>query len=1071
MSAENIDINSVSGENTTSLQLSGEADLSVSRKTQTPNRHPVRNTKVSMRNKEKSGNSGGAQNVKTYSQAVKASDARSVGRKAVQPPGKSSPKPKASAEVPKEKEKEKQKQKQKEQRKEKEEEVPKVVYPVARVVKSPLGRWQIEIPEHVKVCKAWIPRVHTWESTVVDLWTQAVNAYACLDPVPGGGIFIPKIDYDTSRGMFERELAALVNKASNCNIRIKVSSKFFIWDPAVQLSLRDGFDALTLRDLGICDRHAVPPKLDGSALIQTCRPEEFLDVPADVVADALRSAAPGGELDESRISPYIFQLCQKAWGNDRPVARMENGFKTRARAAVEEHLFYGRMNVMDRKRFQPIIENTLNFYLRWRYYLDAKSYQGGEGFVFWQRYNFPSTIQLAVEGARACWSAFYNIITPSWLSACWEAFVEWCGQAVEILCDAADFLEVHLFGDATLVVYDTEDDCVSHKIEEGDETVFSSAIHVVDQIEPYNESEKTSLALVEAGFASGRADTWLLEDSVKLEEMLEQSRGAERSMYYSHWLTLPTYRPKRQHLLEGMFLRLMTSPPKHDSMLFSRMLDTRNQSFKILTKMLKDKIPQDGTLALSLTDMGGLEYYNEFIRPGREARKVKRDLMCLEMLKSVWRNGYCDTSDTVKSVFGMIDETENWDDVGRFENPDLFVKTDEVLGVTVADQDDSGFYNLVKAKPRIITNVAVSTYVHTAVPVHAVYSAIKGVTYNTFRVGEADWELVLLSGSPDFETLRKFITTAYDANDQTLFLADAGDDNWTFLCYKGTFIVIENDYSMFDQSERIAAVNLEMLRFLQALGMDLKCLARLFSNFGGNFGTVVRILIKMFLGSGNPMTTLWNTNLNHHKMLTTMIHVIERIMYAPVDEWVEIIYKCIADTDAAFGLRSKPKVFVSSSFCEAALGTTFLKGWFLPDTIGGWFWSPLPSRICKMWKSSCYLGPRKFCKRNQEVANSYMLMTTDPIFTQNLREYVDTVPAHWRTDETLPDTYWEYRISRKDRESPLPCAELSTWRLLYESRYGENIVEALCQLDFRYTRNARIISNPALVRLWEVDYC
>ena len=185
----------------------------------------------------------------------------------------------------------------------------------------------------------------------------------------------------------------------------------------------------------------------------------------------------------------------------------------------------------------------------------------------------------------------------------------------------------------------------------------------------------------------------------------------------------------------------------------------------------------------------------------------------------------------------------------------------------------------------------------------------------------------------------------------------------------------------------------------------------------------------------------------------------------------ESVERVVHETDKAFGFSSKPIIRVSHNFEDAVLGSTYLKGWFLPGR-DGWFWSPLPSRVCKMWKSSTPLSEKNFAKKNYSICRAYSMMTSDPYMNSIFDSYMESVPPQWRCGpDASPE--WEYKIKYCE-DFEIPIATQEVWNQAYAARYfTDGFVDwqgSLARFRPVHSRRAVLINNRAIERLFMVDY-
>lgn len=329
------------------------------------------------------------------------------------------------------------------------------------------------------------------------------------------------------------------------------------------------------------------------------------------------------------------------------------------------------------------------------------------------------------------------------------------------------------------------------------------------------------------------------------------------------------------------------------------------------------------------------------------------------------------------------------------------------------------------------------------------------------------------------------------AQSHYLKIQQSGDDCIALIYHGGSWFCLENDFSSFDQTETNVHVHERMLQFFHTL-MDPDVIAKWYSNFGGRWGKTVKLIVKLMMGSGNPMTTLWNS-------VWGILFIVWAITMAGTKKNGDFDTGCIAKADEHWGMISKPKWTTGSTAYEALKGCTFLKGWWVPlfDAPGiqggGLAWCPLPSRLLKMFKMDIHgdysvlrrkakdeptvlerrgyehcLGLRYYhlCPLLDEITESYTNAFEErfPKRAPKLREIFDLSVAAGRAPVK------EFWVEKREDEDHWTFCPLQ-YRELIRERYSVDFSDLYGVLTPHYENTDPVsLSHPSVAALGRVDY-
>jgi hypothetical protein len=441
------------------------------------------------------------------------------------------------------------------------------------------------------------------------------------------------------------------------------------------------------------------------------------------------------------------------------------------------------------------------------------------------------------------------------------------------------------------------------------------------------------------------------------------------------------------------------------------------------------------------------------------ARKVKRDMRYLEASIIDAYSGHGEPSSALRSVFedtfgcGMESLAEGKPDIAA-----VFTKTDEVLVTKIREKmDDNGSkgvplfsYTLEEeahTRGRPIIAVSPHCFIRTVFAIKQCYDELCSEPIE-FITSDIHFYLCVGAGTVDkLNELARveahYLSLKYDF----VIIRVSGDDTILSMQIQGFRLVLENDFGGFDQSQTSPIVHQLILTTLSNW-LDLSVIAMLYSNMGGRWGRVVQMFVKMMMGTGNPWTSLWNSLLALMFVLDVVLaclNCLPMVEYGMNLDIKEIIEQC----DLFWGTSSKPIVRNSLE------GATFLKGWWLRTAEGGLAWTPLPSRITKMFKMSYdsnyevkYVpnGPSLIQERSYQQCLGLNWYQLCPIMSPIVQGFIDSFQAAFprqsvklsleicdRAHKTgLP--FKEYWVALGIEEC-VPLDEES-YLTVFESRYG-----------------------------------
>ncbi len=851
------------------------------------------------------------------------------------------------------------------------------------------------------IAKPVYKSVLCWESTVMELWRMMLHTQTDLPPN-----ICPRLQVKGKMGLVDRKVLRVINERANTAVTIVAPIHFSLYCPMLAEEKR----MIHVLDLVVsCNIVTMPKK---TKMFASVRAEDlFKDIPADSAYEFRRFGIDRPEKHEL-VSPYIYNFLISKYGVSNLSKFTESEMCKSLDVFMHAHTWYevytSHGAVEDLSDWQDLAKSTRGWVLLKLWHDAEASKRGGEGFAFFRMFKYGPLTDLLVHGM----SRLYDSISWGWLSGLadvWSNLVRWVQGTYNW-----GLTVINIKGGYTVEEYSeramAEAVARAPDVEDLFEEPFAEVIAVQGDIDPVVKKEN--------GFAydafgcrvikHGRRDVRYLNPEAVIDNAGDIENKEKQITYHRILLGLPLFRPSGSHILSTVFFRAFTEPPPYkpefqDHDILHSIAELLVQGFQY---------PYPGELESTVYDEAGFEYYTKRILPFKSSRKRKRDEKTMEAMEVLWKSPMCQCSDEVAETMKM--DQECWDalvgqytkDMNELENPVLFTKPDELLH---ANMEGDGLYDdlleVVKAKPRLITNVPNGNYLATCVAVHKYYQYIKGLKIQEVLFGATKFTLCILTGAANPATLSDWLNEALAHDGNLLIFANAGDDDMFIIRYKGIWICGANDFSMYDQSECHPEVNSYIFDLMVCLGFPRDQLTTLFSAFGGAASLAInrflKVWITMMMGSGNGMTTLWNTLLNHVKTLFQFALFIQmldeyenRAEEGSFDdtELEAILKECVTKSDLAMGLSSKLSNVRLSTEPEPPLaGLDYLKGWWIPTT-GGWCWSPLPSRLCKMFKSRKKLAVRNFDRLNYEVARANRISSVDPILNSLFDQYIDSVP-------------------------------------------------------------------------------
>jgi len=273
-----------------------------------------------------------------------------------------------------------------------------------------------------------------------------------------------------------------------------------------------------------------------------------------------------------------------------------------------------------------------------------------------------------------------------------------------------------------------------------------------------------------------------------------------------------------------------------------------------------------------------------------------------------------------------------------------FMKSDEVL----FPKNIEGRRQL---KPRVIQNVSSDLQALCATQIDLFIMLCKTRLFNrdiVYSLDDIDFTITIGSGS-DNEMLDSWYTECYtQLNDMRSIKATkpflhcivAGDDFGGLFWNGKELIAIENDFSSFDRTEGVHAMESEY-SFLQSFGFNIQLINYMRSStwstpkYTTKDGKTVSMPAPVQRFSGGPDTTLGNCLIN----IFSIFHCCGKFDGNNFE---------LANKQLELGLIAKETH--GTVEMNGVCGLTFLKGWWCPDTQGNFHWVPLPSQLIKLGK-------------------------------------------------------------------------------------------------------------------------
>jgi hypothetical protein len=530
---------------------------------------------------------------------------------------------------------------------------------------------------------------------------------------------------------------------------------------------------------------------------------------------------------------------------------------------------------------------------------------------------------------------------------------------------------------------------------------------------------------------------------------------------YLKYLGVPFMRPSRHFL--GPLRRFAVHPPKPDLV---------NLNVAVLDQIL-DGLADciEGTFEdLELDSEPWKQFYLEEIKPNRDGMKRRRDaLYLLRQTEQLYSGGAIpsrEVCDLFAEALGISIEQVL---VGMPKNPDLHTKTDEVL--IPKRQEEWEFY--IKGRPIVASSP--HTFLCCAYPVHNLYAELtRGTHVFPFLLGSFRTMVLLDFGPANVSILSGLSEKLLEFSEiytKYIYVRQSGDDAIAVLYNNGVWKSLENDFKSFDQTETNPYVHRSMLRFY-ARFFSKKTIARWYSNFGGVWGRIFKLYVRVALGTGNVMTTLWNS-----------VWGITFICYALIvhgsDEFT------IPNADSEWGMISKPRWRKGRTIRDVLYGATFLKGWWVDDEEGRLAWTPLPSRILKLFKldikrnpNTLVGSPSHLVVKSYEMCLGLRYYNLDPFLSEVTRRFVlafrREYPRRARVVEEqllLRSTFGSVSILKRHWVQPEPSADQTIIDCdeAYMSRYGITPDSFTALSAFEHL-GPTIVRSPFLTALAKVDY-
>jgi hypothetical protein len=473
------------------------------------------------------------------------------------------------------------------------------------------------------------------------------------------------------------------------------------------------------------------------------------------------------------------------------------------------------------------------------------------------------------------------------------------------------------------------------------------------------------------------------------------------------------------------------------------------------------------------------DYYHEHIKPTRDGSKVMRDALYILRQTEATYSGCSEPSSEVDELFRSVFGSSIKDVPGISKNPDMHSKTDEVLLPKVRESSE---LCTVYIKGRPIVAVSPHTYLKCVIPVREVYKALTSEVLE-FKVN--GWVVFLQIGPSDVEALSsiydKFST--YKA-EKWVFINQSGDDCIAFGSECGRYFSFENDFSSFDQTERCGIMHQEMLLFFSHYFTE-EVIARWYSNFGGVWGRLVQAIVKLMMATGNPVTSLWNSAWG--AVFIIAVVCVSGPTKSSVEYW-----------DEQLGMVSKPKFLYGSKLFDVMTGTTFLKGWWLPNRGGGLTWTPLPSRLLKLFKMdplnnpTCLDGdPCILLARSYQMCLGLEYYSLDPVLSQVVSNFINAfeteypararkmlkgVSAAHEAGKPVVKPYWVepgdwMDPAYRDGDGNLLDIDERSFHTMFRRRYQCDPPAPTTLFAVYGNLEPVIVSNPSIRRMAHVDYC
>jgi len=303
------------------------------------------------------------------------------------------------------------------------------------------------------------------------------------------------------------------------------------------------------------------------------------------------------------------------------------------------------------------------------------------------------------------------------------------------------------------------------------------------------------------------------------------------------------------------------------------------------------------------------------------------------------------------------------------------------------------------------------------------------------------------TGSSTNEVIGKWMEACLNKNDDFIASAVCGDDSITVIKHKGVTYFIENDFSRYDTTIGLEAIDFELSFYdkLNYFDEDAKFVLKQQRMTKGYTRVGVYYSFPGERKSGDPNTSTGNSMITG---VTTMTAIRSCIDYLPDEE--EFCFR-LKEQFLRFGFNAKPKISQDISQVE------FCSKLFWP-TEDGIILGPKPGRCLP--KIGCGLKPLT----NIQIRGVFKGWAMDGWFVPGIATYL------MRADPTCCNSdvkvIYENAYSTHSTKFHDPNEETASF---FYDRYGITTGEFISALEKAFDERENYLQCPAMEHLFKVD--